>query len=65
MSVGALAAFSLHRQPLLAVEAEQLLVVQRDALPPQQDVQAPIAEAPTLARKPLQPATQLHVIRPA
>jgi hypothetical protein len=36
------------RQPLLATEPEQPLVVHHDAFPPEQDEQVPIAEATAL-----------------
>lgn len=38
-----------HRQPLLPIEAEELLVVQGEALPSQQDEQAPVVQATALA----------------
>ena len=53
----ALAAAALpDRQPLLAVEPEQPLVVDHDAFAPQQDQQAAIAEATPLGRQLAQPA---------
>ena len=37
-----------HRQPFLAIEPVELLPVQHDAFAPQQKVQAPVAEPPSL-----------------
>jgi hypothetical protein len=51
-----------NRQPLFSVDPEQLLVVQLDALPTQQDVQAPIAEPPAFGSKATQPLAELSVI---
>jgi hypothetical protein len=56
------AAAAANRQPLLPVDPEQLFVVQLDALAPQQDVQAPIAEPPAFGSKATQPLAELTVI---
>ena len=45
-----------HRQSVLPIAPEELLVVQREALPPQQDEQTPVAEAAALAGQ----AAQAH-----
>jgi hypothetical protein len=52
-----------HRQPFLAVEPEQLLVVQRDAFAPQQDAQATVAEASSLIGKLPEPPADFGIIR--
>jgi len=57
------AAAPTHRQPLLLVEAEQLLVVQLDPVPAQEDQQAPVAEPPPLSCQALQPLPQRAVVR--
>jgi hypothetical protein len=49
--------------PLLAIEPEQLLMIQRDAVPPQQDVQPPRAEPPPLTRQGLQPLPDLSILK--
>jgi len=59
------AAAFLHGQPFLAIETEQLLVVQVEALPPQQDVQPPIAEPTPFQRQFLQPLAHGGVVRPS
>jgi hypothetical protein len=60
----ALAAAALSdRQPLLAVDPEQPFVVDPDALPPEQDQQAAIAEATPLGRQLAQPAPEFAVVR--
>jgi hypothetical protein len=46
------AAATANRQPLLAVDPEQLFMVQRDTLAPQQNVQPPIAKPPPFTSKP-------------
>jgi len=51
-----------HRQPLFTIEPEQLLMVQHDAAPPQQDVQPPIAEPSPLTRQGLQALPDRHVV---
>ena len=51
-----------HRQAFLPVEAFHPLVVDDDPLPPQQDVQAPIAEAGTLCGQVPQSGTQRFII---
>src|SRR6185437_2546822 len=57
------AATPAHRQPLLAVEPLHPLPVDRMALPPQQHVQAAVAEPPPLLGQGFQPLAQRHVIR--
>src|SRR5690606_26292593 len=60
---GSLAATATaNLQALLPVEPSQLLVVQADALPVEQDVQAPIAEAPALGRHLPQPVPDRPVV---
>jgi hypothetical protein len=51
-----------HRQPLLLVEPVQLLAVQKDALPFQQNVQPAVTKAPTLRRQRTQSLPQTDVI---
>ena len=53
-----------HDQPLLLIEAEQALVVHNEALPAQQDVQAPVAKAPAFIGQRLQPLAQSTIVRP-
>jgi hypothetical protein len=50
------------RQPLLAVQPEQALVVDHDAFPPQQDQQPPVAEATALGGQLVQPAAELGIV---
>jgi len=50
------------RQPLLAVQPEQALVVDHEAVPPQQDQQAPIAEATPLGGQLAQPPAQPGIV---
>jgi len=57
-------ATATHPQSFLAIDAQQLLVVGRDALPRQQITQAAIAEPATLCRQLAQPLPQRPVIRP-
>ncbi len=52
-----------HAEFLLAVEPEQALVVQSDTITPQQDVQSPVAEPPSLTGQHAQPGTDLAVAR--
>lgn len=54
----------LHREPLLATEPEQLLVVQIDTFPSQQDMQRPIVEPPPFRRQFFQPRPQGGIVRP-
>ncbi len=56
------AAAAAHRQLLLAIEPLNALAVDGVALPLQQDVQSPIAEAATLVRQLVQPSAQDSVI---
>jgi hypothetical protein len=51
-------------QPFLAVEPEQLLVVDLHAFPSQQQVLPPVAEAAARVRNLAQPASQHAVVRP-
>src|ERR1700722_6767290 len=53
-----------HRQPLLTVDPLDALPVDRMALAPQQHMQPPIAEAPSLLGQGLQAFAQRSVIRP-
>ncbi len=53
-----------HRQPLLAINPLDPLLVHQPALAPQQHVQAPIAEPPPLLRQRPQPLAQLAIVRP-
>ncbi|SSP03799.1 Uncharacterised protein [Acinetobacter baumannii] len=63
-SGGALAAPSpSHRQAFLPIEPEQPLLVHADALPFQQDAQAPVAEPAALSRQAAQALAHLHVAR--
>jgi len=57
------AATAPHRQPLLPVDAKELLLVQFDALAPQQDVQASVGEASTLIGQLAQPSADRDIIR--
>lgn len=61
---GALAATApAHRQGLLAVEPEELLLVHADAFTLQQDAEPPVAEAALLRRQPSQPLAHVRVTR--
>ncbi len=51
-------------QPFLAVEPLDLLAVDRDAVPAQQDVQTPMAEPPALLRQLTQTRPQVAIICP-
>ena len=51
-----------RRQPLLAIEPEQPLVIHHDAFPPEQDEQAPIAEATPLQGQLAQPLAQPGIV---
>jgi hypothetical protein len=52
-----------HCKPFLTVKPLRLLAVQRPALAAQQDMQAPIAEPPTLVRQFAQPRPQSGIVR--
>ena len=52
-------------ETLVAIDSEQALVVHQEALPSQQDVKAPVAEAPALMGQGTQPLPQSGVVRPA
>gem|GEM_PF-6882193 len=55
-------AATAHAQPLRAVQAEQLRVVQPVSLPGQQDLQAPVAKPKTFIRKRPQPDADLALV---
>ena len=52
-------------EAFLAIQSEQPLMVHDEALPAQQNVQAPIAEAPALMSQSQQPSSQFGIGRPA
>src|SRR6201999_1215803 len=54
-----------HRQSFLAIQPEQLLVVQPKPLASQQDVQPPITEPPPLGRQRPKPSAHRSVITTA
>src|SRR5690606_38534706 len=54
-----------HRQPFLAVEPVDAVDAGWLTLPPEQDEQSPVAEAPALIGKLTQPAAQFRLRRPA
>ncbi|VUX46784.1 conserved hypothetical protein [Candidatus Defluviicoccus seviourii] len=58
------AAASAHHEPLLAIVAAELLVVQVEAVPPRQDQQPALAEATALRGQLTQPGLQDGIIRP-
>lgn len=51
-----------HRQPFLPIEPLRLFAVDGDAVPAEQDMQAAIAEPPTLLRQLTQPRPQVAII---
>ena len=57
-----LASATPHRQPFLAVQPLDPLVVDDDPFPAQQDVQAAIAEARTVRRQLAEPSAQRRVV---
>ncbi len=57
------AAAPAHHQALLAIDPEQALVVDRKALPPQQHMQPPIAEAAALGSHGLHALAQEAIVR--
>ena len=58
-------AAAADQKALLAIEPEQAIVVHREALPSQQDVQAPVTEAPPHMGQTSQPCPQFCVVGPA
>ena len=52
-------------ETLVAIDSEQALVIYQEALPSQQDVKAPVAEAPALMGQGPQPLPQSCVVWPA
>jgi len=59
------AAAAAHLQPLLGIQPAQLLVVDDNALAPQQDVQPAIAKATTNSGDLAQPRADRSIIRPS
>jgi hypothetical protein len=57
-------AAAADHKALLAIEPEQAFVVHHEALPSQQDVQAPVAEAPPHMGQTSQPCPQFCVVGP-
>ena len=55
-------AASPHRQLFLSIEPKELLVIEDDALPPQQDLEAAMAEAPTFRRERSQTRSDASVV---